>query len=117
LEQLATQGVDHITCGNGPRVDLVHLLHALGERGVNDLLIEGGEGILGSLFDAGLVDSIAAFIAPIIVGGASAPGPVGGEGCSVVAQARRVSNVRMHRLGADLLLTGAVARATTAEVA
>jgi len=58
---------------------------------------------------------VAAFIAPMIIGGADAPGPVGGFGCAFVTQGWRLSDVRLTVLDGDVLLEGAVGSATATE--
>jgi diaminohydroxyphosphoribosylaminopyrimidine deaminase/5-amino-6-(5-phosphoribosylamino)uracil reductase len=107
-DQLTARGVDLVTCGDGPLVDLRLLLQELGSRGINELLVEGGGRLLGSLFDAGLVDRVAAFVAPVIIGGADAPGPVGGLGSDSLAAAWRLTDVRVSDLEGDLLVEGSV---------
>lgn len=113
--ELAEQGVEQIVCGSGPWVDLGMMLDQLGNRGVNEVLIEGGGRMLGSFFDAGLVDRVAAFVAPLVVGGIAAPGPVGGLGCESIGEARRLSDVRVTMIDGDLLLEGTLAPFTTTE--
>lgn len=109
---LAERGVEHLVCGDGPRVDPETLLDELGARGLNELLLEGGSRLLGAFFDARLVDRVAAFIAPMIIGGADAPGPVGGRGCGLITEAWRLSDVRLTVLDVDVLLEGTVVSAT-----
>jgi diaminohydroxyphosphoribosylaminopyrimidine deaminase / 5-amino-6-(5-phosphoribosylamino)uracil reductase len=108
LNQLEEVGVEHLVCGAGPAVDLDHLLHELGARGINEVLVEGGSQILGSFFDAGLVDRIAAFVAPIVVGGQEALGPVGGQGRESMNDAMRVSGASITTFDSDVLIQGAV---------
>ncbi|MBI2921207.1 MAG: dihydrofolate reductase family protein, partial [Planctomycetes bacterium] len=67
---------------------------------------EGGSHILGSLFDHGLVDEVAAFIAPSVLGGALAAVPVGGSGKPGPALAERLFDVRTESVGEDLLVRG-----------
>jgi len=62
--------------------------------------------ILGSFFDAGLVDKVHAVIAPMIVGAADAPAAVAGEGADRMADALRLREVTVERLGEDILVTG-----------
>ncbi len=107
--ELAERGVEQVVCGEGPRVDLDDLLVELGARGCNEILIEGGSQLLGAFFDAGLVDRVAAFVAPVIIGGSAAPGPVGGRGYESMAEAQRLSDVRLTVLDEDVLLEGALA--------
>lgn len=109
LDALTGQGIEYVLCGTEPRVDLRMLLDLLGERGLNEVLVEGGGQILGSVFDASLVDRVAAFVAPVIVGGTNAPGPVAGHGCETLSTAWRLSNVRLQHLGGDLLMEGTIA--------
>ena len=90
------------------RVDLRRLIALLGERNVHNALFEGGGSILGTLFDDGLVDKVAAFVAPVIVGGRGAPSPVGGEGVDDIGEALRLSDVRRTQLGPDILTIGYV---------
>jgi diaminohydroxyphosphoribosylaminopyrimidine deaminase / 5-amino-6-(5-phosphoribosylamino)uracil reductase len=90
----------------GRHIDLRAVLIELGKRDVLTLLVEGGGVILGSFFDSGLVDKVHAVIAPMIVGAADAPAAVAGEGADRMADALRLRNVAVERLGEDILVTG-----------
>ena len=87
-------------------VDLAALLAELGRADTTSVLIEGGGEVLGSLFDARLVDKVVAFVAPTIIGGAGAPSPVAGAGAHRIADAVRLSRVRTLRLGRDVAIVG-----------
>lgn len=103
------RGADVIVIdGAGPGVDLPRLLDELGARGVNSLLVEGGAETLGSFFAAGLVDRAWVFIAPKLIGGREAPGPLAGAGVARMNGAVQLSRLSSRWLGADLLVTGAV---------
>ncbi len=91
---------------DGRHVELRPLLEELARRDVLTLLVEGGGVILGSFFDAGLVDKVHAVIAPMIVGAADAPAAVAGEGADRMADALRLREVTVDRLGEDILVTG-----------
>jgi len=86
------------------RVDLVSLLKLLAVKGVNHLLVEGGSELLGALNDLYLIDRIEAYIAPKLVGGIRAPGPLAGIGLPLMAGAREFELRRVERLGDDVLL-------------
>ncbi len=104
---LAARGVDvKVLPARHGRVDLDALLDQLGSRGVTSILVEGGGQVAGSFFDGGMVDRVAAFIAPVIVGGQSAPGPVGGDGAADIATALQLGDCSWERVGGDLLVVG-----------
>jgi len=54
--------------GADSRVDLAALLRHLGEREVNELLVEGGASLAGALLKNGLVDEIVLYLAPTLLG-------------------------------------------------
>jgi diaminohydroxyphosphoribosylaminopyrimidine deaminase/5-amino-6-(5-phosphoribosylamino)uracil reductase len=91
---------------HGDRVDLGELLRELARRDVVTALVEGGGVLLGGFFDRGLVDKVHAIIAPIIIGAGDAPGAVAGEGAYRMADALRLRDVTVERLGEDILVTG-----------
>ena len=82
------------------------VLADLGCRGVVHLLVEGGGLTLGSLFDAGLVDKVHAFVAPMIIGGLGAASPVEGSGAELMAHAIRLERTSIRQIGPDWLMTG-----------
>jgi diaminohydroxyphosphoribosylaminopyrimidine deaminase/5-amino-6-(5-phosphoribosylamino)uracil reductase len=88
--------------------ELRELLPALKSRGVNGVMVEGGSETLGAFFDAGLVDEVWAFIAPVIVGGGKPA--VGGSGVSRIAEAWSLKDVEAESLGRDFLVRGLVSR-------
>jgi diaminohydroxyphosphoribosylaminopyrimidine deaminase/5-amino-6-(5-phosphoribosylamino)uracil reductase len=90
------------------RVDLLELLQALAKRNITSVLVEGGGTLLASFFEQRLVDKVLAFIAPIIIGGKEAKTPVAGKGVERIAQALRLSRIRLERLGEDMLICGYV---------
>ena len=90
------------------RIDLRWLLQRLGRRQITSLLVEGGGETIGSFLDLHLVQRIAFFYAPLILGGKDAPKAVGGEGARSIADAARLSDVRWQKLGSDLLLTARI---------
>ncbi len=109
ITALEAAGAEVVTvpaqCG---RVDVRAALQALGARGINSLLVEGGGRVLGSLFDAGLVDRVVAFVAPVLVGGVEAPIPLAGRGVETMEEAVRLTAVRVRQLGSDVVIEGRV---------
>jgi diaminohydroxyphosphoribosylaminopyrimidine deaminase/5-amino-6-(5-phosphoribosylamino)uracil reductase len=86
--------------------DIEAIIKTLGEKGTTSILIEGGGILLGSLFDYGLVDKVIAFIAPIIIGGKEAVTAVAGRGIDKMADAVRLNDVSVERIGRDLMVCG-----------
>jgi 2,5-diamino-6-(ribosylamino)-4(3H)-pyrimidinone 5'-phosphate reductase len=72
LERLRAHGVE-VFVDDAPRVDLVKMMTALKEIGVERLMVEGGGTINFELLRLGLVDELTIFVAPMVFGGASAP--------------------------------------------
>ncbi len=89
----------------GRRVDLSRLLGTLARHGVTSLMVEGGSETLGEFFRAGLVDRVAVFLAPRLLGGERATGAVGGAGFRL-GEAPGLSDMCVERVGGDLLVTG-----------
>jgi diaminohydroxyphosphoribosylaminopyrimidine deaminase / 5-amino-6-(5-phosphoribosylamino)uracil reductase len=94
----------------GGRVDLVALLDELGRRDVLSVLVEGGSEVHASLFAQGLVDKVVTYVAPKLIGGRDAPGPLGGNGVERLDEATHLIDVDVTRLGDDFLISGYVHR-------
>ncbi|WP_418790472.1 bifunctional diaminohydroxyphosphoribosylaminopyrimidine deaminase/5-amino-6-(5-phosphoribosylamino)uracil reductase RibD [Phosphitispora sp. TUW77] len=88
------------------RVDLHDLVSKLGEMEITGLLVEGGAEVAASFLEACLVDKILTFIAPKIVGGNQAPGPVGGAGIETMDRAIQLKRVNSGCIGADFFVEG-----------
>lgn len=98
-------GLERVTfAGPEGRVALAPLLAELAARGVGSLLVEGGAALAGQLVADGLVDATLAFVAPLLIGGAAAPGPVGDPGVSALEQAPRPPLRLLERCGEDAML-------------
>jgi diaminohydroxyphosphoribosylaminopyrimidine deaminase/5-amino-6-(5-phosphoribosylamino)uracil reductase len=102
--------VDLLRCARGPGgVDLADLLGKLAARGVTHLLVEGGGAVAGAFLAAGLVDRLALFLAPAVLGQGVGWGPA--HAPDRMAGALRLADLTVERLGEDLLLQGAPALA------
>jgi diaminohydroxyphosphoribosylaminopyrimidine deaminase/5-amino-6-(5-phosphoribosylamino)uracil reductase len=110
--RLEERGCEIIRCrGAEGRVDVHDLLRALGRRRLTNLLVEGGGEVLGSFFEADAVDQVMVFIAPKIIGGSAAPGPLGGEGARRILDTLPVMDARVQRIGADVMVEGCLHKA------
>jgi diaminohydroxyphosphoribosylaminopyrimidine deaminase/5-amino-6-(5-phosphoribosylamino)uracil reductase len=70
------------------------------------VLIEGGAGVFGKFLDAGLVNKVSVFIAPMIIGGAEAPNAVAGTGAERIADALQLREVEVVQRDKDIEITG-----------
>lgn len=82
------------------------VLAELAARGVDSLLVEGGGEVAAAFVAAGLYDRVQAVVAPLLVGGRRAPGPLGGAGTGPLASAPRLERLTVRRFGPDRLLSG-----------
>jgi diaminohydroxyphosphoribosylaminopyrimidine deaminase / 5-amino-6-(5-phosphoribosylamino)uracil reductase len=87
-------------------IDLAALMAEFARRGWNKVLIEGGARTAASVLAAGIVDRIAFFVAPRIIGGGTPA--VEGLGYTRVRDSISVENLSVKRVGSDLLLEAAV---------
>lgn len=110
VEALRQAGVEVLVVNDGQQVDLKQLFCRLGERGICSIFVEGGALINYSLLKAGLIDKVYSFIAPKMVGGSSAPGPVGGDGVETLDQAFLLEDVETELLAGDILVSGYINR-------
>ena len=103
VDALTNAGVEVIVCsGDGP--DRVRAaLHELGRRDVSSLLLEGGATLAGSFRDAGELDELRLFFAPVLLGGADARPLLGGAGEASLREAERALDVSWEPVGDDML--------------
>lgn len=103
-KQLQQRGIEVITASPA------ELLNELGRRRLTNVLVEGGGKLLGRLFDARLVDEVWAFVAPKVFGSLVAPGPVGGRGVAILADAFELNCPTVATIGSDCLVRARVKR-------
>jgi len=93
--------------GPDGRVDPTALARDLARRGCCEVLLEAGGTLAASFYLAGLVDRAWFHFAPKLVGGASAPTPIDGGGLTDrMAEAVRLTKVRVRRYGGDIAVEG-----------
>ena len=80
-------------------------LDQLGAMGVAGALLEGGPHLAGAFLDAGEIDEIRLFLAPLLLGGSSARDPLEGKGVERISEALRALTLDSQRIGDDLLIS------------
>ena len=71
-DKLRLAGVELLSVADSrKKVDLTALLKLLAQRGINEVLIEAGQGLNGALLDAGLIDEFIFYYAPKLMGSAA----------------------------------------------
>jgi diaminohydroxyphosphoribosylaminopyrimidine deaminase / 5-amino-6-(5-phosphoribosylamino)uracil reductase len=80
-------------------------LDQLGSQGVSAVLLEGGPHLAGAFLDAGEIDEIRLFLAPLLLGGRTARDPLEGEGVERISEALRALTFECESVGEDLLIS------------
>ena len=88
------------------RVSINELMTALAQRGITSVLLEGGAALNASALEAGVIDKLAVFVAPKLVGGVNAPGMIAGAGRDRMDQAWSLKRMSLTQLGEDYMFTG-----------
>ncbi len=89
---------------SGAGVNLPAVLDSLGAHQMTNVVVEGGGRLLGAFFDQQLADEIHVYIAPRLIGGAGALGPLHGSGVERIAGSPRLSGAALRPLGFGWLL-------------
>ncbi len=108
-DALEAHGADVIVAtGENEPARVVSALDQLGGAGIGSMLLEGGPRLAGAFLDAGEIDEIRLFLAPLILGGRTARDPLEGEGAEQIADAVRAENLECERIGDDLLVSARI---------
>ena len=92
----------------GELVDQKELMLALGGKGIDSILLEGGEALNWSALESGVVHKLQVYLAPKLFGGSSAKSPIGGVGVAVPAGAYQLSRPTVTVFGDDIMLESEV---------
>jgi diaminohydroxyphosphoribosylaminopyrimidine deaminase/5-amino-6-(5-phosphoribosylamino)uracil reductase len=95
VEIIATEG----------RVDLERVLGELYQRGIHSLIVEGGAVVLAELIRRALWQKMILFVAPALVGGATAPSLLSNTAVARLTDAYRFRFDRCDLVGGDLMIT------------
>jgi len=84
------------------------IIKKLNSLSIKRILIEGGSKVITSALFSNAVDDIYFFIAPKIIGGENAVSVVGGNGVKKISEALAVKNMKIKKIGQDLIITGKI---------
>jgi len=106
VSSVETAGADVIVAtGANEPAQVRSALMQLGSAGITSVLLEGGPHLAGAFYDAGEVDEVRLFLAPIVLGGRTARDPLEGEGAETIAEAMRALTLDCEQSGDDLLVS------------
>jgi diaminohydroxyphosphoribosylaminopyrimidine deaminase / 5-amino-6-(5-phosphoribosylamino)uracil reductase len=105
-QSLLEKGVEVFLTPNGDEgLDLSFILNQLYEKGITDVLVEGGSEVNGAFLRAGLIDKFLIYIAPKLLGGRHSLTPFTGKDVETMDEALVVDFDSVEHVGEDLLLT------------
>ena len=105
-EALELSGADVVVAtGENEPARVRSALDQLGSAGVTSILLEGGPKLAGAFLDAGEIDEVRLFLAPILLGGRAARDPLEGEGVERISEALRALTLDCERVAEDLLIS------------
>jgi diaminohydroxyphosphoribosylaminopyrimidine deaminase/5-amino-6-(5-phosphoribosylamino)uracil reductase len=108
-DALEAHGADVVVAtGENEPARVCSALDQLGAAGISSVLLEGGPHLAGAFLDAGEVDEVRLFLAPLILGGRTARDPLEGEGVEQIADAVRALTLECERIGDDLLVSARI---------
>lgn len=107
--RLSAGGCEVFVCdGQTHAARLDALLEELGRRRMTNLLVEGGGRLLGTLLDARQIDEVHVFVAPKLLGGATGPSPIAGDGIEQLSEALALGAPEVQQVGSDVYIRGRV---------
>ncbi|MEQ1704230.1 MAG: dihydrofolate reductase family protein [Ilumatobacteraceae bacterium] len=84
--------------------DLAGLLDELGDRGVLQVLVEGGQSVVRAFHDEDLIDRYVIYLAPALFGGSDKVPLLAGPTASTIGEVWRGEFVDVRRIGTDIRL-------------
>ena len=92
------------------KVDLKSAMLALGIKGIDGILLEGGPTLAASALEAGIIDAVRFYIAQKIIGGREAPSPFAGTGAAHMNEVVPLTDAVYGTSGDDLWIQAYIQR-------
>lgn len=92
------------------KVDLKSAMLALGIKGIDGILLEGGPTLAASALEAGIIDAVRFYIAQKIIGGREAPSPFAGTGAAHMNEVVPLTDAVCGTSGDDLWIQAYIQR-------
>ena len=94
-----------VATGENEQARVRSALAQLGASGITAILLEGGPHLAGAFLDAGEIDEVRLFLAPLLLGGRTARDPLEGQGAETISEALRALTLECERVGDDVLVS------------
>lgn len=94
-----------VATGENEQARVRNALDQIGALGITSALLEGGPYLAGAFLDAGEIDEIRLFLAPILLGGRTARDPLEGQGVERISEAMHALTLECERVGEDLMIS------------
>lgn len=107
LQPFREQGVEILILpARSEHIDLPALMQALADRDIVSAMVEAGGNFATALLQAGLVNKLRLYLAPVLIGGSNAPCFFAAEGIMHLSSALRLTKMRSKWFGDDIRLEG-----------
>ena len=94
-----------VSCNGTGHVDIAAALRLLHQKGIRNLMVEGGASVITAFLQARLVDAIVLTIAPQLIGGYKAVGELGFSAAQTLPQLKPLHS---DKIGDDLIVWGSL---------
>jgi diaminohydroxyphosphoribosylaminopyrimidine deaminase/5-amino-6-(5-phosphoribosylamino)uracil reductase len=109
VSALEAHGAEVIVApGENEQARVVSALEQLGAEDVTSVMLEGGPRLAGTFYDAGEIDEVRLFLAPVILGGRTARATIEGEGVEQISDALRALSLHCDKVQEDLLVSARI---------
>lgn len=92
------------------QINLKKAMQVIGENGIDSLLLEGGGTVNASALSADIVNKLAVYIAPKLIGGKDAISPIMGQGVLNMSDVYKLKDMDINRIKDDIYIEAYIDR-------